>query len=313
MKRSLSVLWDAIYHFNNDDGWAMSSHVAMSVLMALFPFVIFGAALASFLGASSYADTVAHLIFDTWPEAIAKPIVREVVAVLTVDRGGILTLSVLLAAFFAANGVEALRLSLNRAYRVIEDRAWYITRLQSIGFVVLAVLATVVVSFLVVLGPIVVRLARKYLPLLETAITAFDQWRIVIAIIVLVIGLVIAHKWLPAGKRRIIDVLPGVVLTLIAWSAGAIGFAWYLSTMANYVATYAGLASIIVALVFLYIVAAIFIFGAEINAAIIKIRARRRAQAEAQAKAEKHPEPKPDDKEPVAGPLPSKSGAAISR
>lgn len=282
-KRVRSVLGDAIYHFDKDDGWAMSSHVAMSVLLALFPFVIFGAALASFLGASSYAETVSHLIFDTWPEAIAKPISREVVEVLTVDRGGLLTISVLAAAVFAANGVEAVRLSLNRAYRVTDTRPWYVTRAQSIGFVIMAVLTIVLVSFLVVIGPVFVRYAREYFPLLEEVITAFDNWRNAIAILVLVVGLVIAHKWLPAGKRRIVDVLPGITVTLVAWIVGAVGFAFYLREMANYVATYAGLASIVIALLFLYIVAAIFIFGAEINAARMKVKARIRAEREAAA------------------------------
>jgi membrane protein len=59
-----------------------------------------------------------------------------------------------------------------------------------------------------------------------------------------------------------------VALTLVAWVASAITFASYLSNFANYFSTYAGLASIVIALVFLYILAAIFIVGAEINAAI---------------------------------------------
>ena len=42
-------------------------------------------------------------------------------------------------------------------------------------------------------------------------------------------------------------------------------------------ATYAGLASIVVALFFFYIIAAIFIFGAEINAAIMVVKARKNA------------------------------------
>ena len=62
---------------------------------------------------------------------------------------------------------------------------------------------------------------------------------------------------------------------------GAVGFAWYLREMANYVATYAGLASIVIALLFLYMVGAIFIFGAEINAARMKVKARIRAEREA--------------------------------
>jgi len=274
VKRVGRVVWDAVTHFNNDDGWAMASHVALSILMALFPFMIFGTALASFLGAHAYADTASHLIFDTWPESIAAPISREVVNVLTVERGGLLTLSVLAAAFFSANGVEALRVSLNRAYRVTETRPWYVTRAQSLAFVVVAVLVIMAISFLLVLAPLVLKLARQFAPWMETLISAVDDWRILIAISVLVIGLVISHLWLPAGKRRLLDVVPGVCLTLVAWMAGALMFASYLKEFATYVSTYAGLASIMIALVFLYIIAAIFILGAEINAAILKCRLR---------------------------------------
>jgi uncharacterized BrkB/YihY/UPF0761 family membrane protein len=87
-----------------------------------------------------------HLIFDTWPEAIAKPLSEQVVEVLTIPRGGLLTVSVLAAAYFASNGVEALRASLNRAYRVPETRPWYVTRLVSLGFVIGAVIALAAIS-----------------------------------------------------------------------------------------------------------------------------------------------------------------------
>ena len=274
LRRFRAVILDAVTHFNNDDGWAMASHVALTILMALFPFMIFGTALASFLGANAYAETASHLIFDTWPESIAAPISREVVNVLTVERGGLLTLSVLAAAFFSANGVEALRVSLNRAYRVTETRSWYVTRMQSLGFVVIAVMVIMAISFLLVLAPLALKLARQFAPWMGTLISAVDNWRILIAVLVLTIGLIASHLWLPSGRRRLVDVLPGIAVTLVAWMAGALMFASYLKEFANYVSTYAGLASIMIALVFLYIVAAIFILGAEINAAILKARRR---------------------------------------
>ena len=268
------VVFDAIWHFSEDDGWAMASHVALSTLLALFPFLIFGTALGSFLGADQFADTAVHLIFDTWPESIAEPISREVVAVLTIPRGGLLTVSVLAAAYFASNGVEALRVSLNRAYRVAESRYWYMTRLASLGFVIAGVLALAVISIVLVAAPLAVRATDQWLPWLSYLYSWVDNWGLAGTLLVLFIGLLIAHLWLPDGKRRIADVLPGILLTLLAWGVGAYAFASYLATFANYVSTYAGLASIMIALVFLYIVGVIFIIGAEINAALLKYRVK---------------------------------------
>jgi membrane protein len=269
------VVYDAVFHFIEDDGFAMASHVALSTLLAVFPFLIFGTALASFLGASQFSGTAIHLIFDTWPEAIAKPLADQVIQVLTIPRGGLLTISVLAAAYFASNGVEALRISLNRAYRVTETRRWYFTRLASLGYVLIAVLIFAAISILLVAVPLALNYARIWLPWLADTLDVVSSWRIYGTLFVLTAGLMIVHLWLPAGRRKVFDVVPGVLLTLLFWLAGALIFAYYLTTFANYTATYAGLASVMIVLVFLYMIGVIFIVGAEINAALMKFRVRR--------------------------------------
>jgi membrane protein len=262
------VLSDALGHFNDDDGWSMASHLAISALMALFPFLIFATTLASFLGANAFADTAVHLVFDTWPEQIAAPIAREVVNVLTVQRGDLLTYGVLLAAFFASNGIEALRTSLNRAYRVVETRSFLFRRVQSLAFVFIATVGFVAISVLLVFAPLIVRLAVARFQWIEPYLGTITVWRFVIASTVIVLGLIAVHIWLPAGKRRFVDIVPGIIFTLIGWLAGSTIFAAYLDNFSSYVNTYAGLASIMVAVVFLYIVSMIFILGGELNAAI---------------------------------------------
>jgi membrane protein len=274
MRRAKTFLWrvvvDTWRHFSTDDGWALASHVALSGILALFPFLIFATSLASFLGASAFTDTAVHVIFDTWPEVIAKPIAQEVRNVLNIQRGGLLTISVIAAAYFASNGIEALRVALNRAYRVIDTRSIIYCRLQSLGYVIVATIGIMAISFLLILAPLAMRIATIYVPELVLVSGTISFWRYCIASAVLIIGLLVVHLWLPAGHRRFVEILPGVLLTLLAWTVGATIFASYLETFATYVSTYAGLASIMAAIVFLYIVAAIFIIGAEINAAIIR-------------------------------------------
>lgn len=271
------VLYDALGHFNTDDGWSMASHLAISALMALFPFLIFATTLASFLGAQAFSETAVHLVFDTWPDQIAAPIAREVVSVLTVPRTDLLTYGVVLAAFFASNGIEALRTSLNRAYRVVDTRSFIFRRVQSLAFVLIATVGFLVISVLLVFAPLIARLALAYFDWLEPYMGTITLWRFVIASTVIVLGLVAVHFWLPAGKRRFVDIVPGILFTLCAWLVGSTVFAAYLDRFSSYVTTYAGLASIMIAVVFLYIVSAIFILGGELNAAIsryLEARAR---------------------------------------
>ena len=73
------------------------------------------------------------------------------------------------------------------------------------------------------------------------------------------------------GGEAFLQILPGIVFTFVASLVSGIVFGQYLARFANnYVSMYAGLASVIIALVFLYFIAAIFVFGGELNAAIIK-------------------------------------------
>jgi membrane protein len=263
---------DAFYTFLADDGWAIASHIALSTLMALFPFLIVLTSLAGFFGSKELADQAVGLMLQVWPKQVADSLSGEIHDVLTTSRGDILTIGAVLAVYFASNGVEALRVALNRAYAVAEPRRWYWLRLESIGYTLVAAFSSLAMAFMIVLGPLILEAARRHIPLvIENNENFLNLVRYSITITALVIALFILHLWLPAGRRGFLQILPGIVFTMVASLVSGIVFGQYLARFANnYVTMYAGLASVIIALVFLYFIAAIFVYGGELNAAIIK-------------------------------------------
>jgi membrane protein len=268
------VCLDAFYTFLADDGWAIASHIALSTLMALFPFLIVLTSLAGFLGSKDLADQAALLLLDTWPTQVASTLSGEIHNVLTTTRTGVLTIGAVLALYFASNGVEALRVALNRAYDVVEPRRWYWLRLESIGYTLVAAFTALAMAFLIVLGPLLIESVRRYIPLIVNSNEQLlNIARYGITVTALIGALFILHAWLPAGRRSFLQILPGIVFTFVASLVSGIVFGQYLARFANnYVTMYAGLASVIIALVFLYFIAAIFVYGGELNAAIIKSR-----------------------------------------
>jgi membrane protein len=263
---------DAFYTFLADDGWAIASHIALSTLMALFPFLIVLTSLAGFFGSKELADQAAGLLLQVWPKQVADSLAGQIHDVMTTSRGDILTIGAVLAVYFASNGVEALRVALNRAYAMIEPRRWYWLRLESIGYTLIAAFTSLAMAFLIVLGPLIIEAVRRHIPLVvETNEQFLNLSRYGITIAAMVAALFILHAWLPAGRRSFGQILPGIIFTLVASLVSGIVFGQYLARFANnYVTMYAGLASVIIALVFLYFIAAIFVFGGELNAAIIK-------------------------------------------
>lgn len=276
MRRAFAIVIEALRRFDRDDGWALTSHIALSALMAMFPFLIVLAALAGFFGTQELADEVARLMIETWPKEVAGPIASEIRNVLTTTRGDLLTIGAALAVFFSSSGIESLRIGLNRAYDVTEQRGLIVLRLESIAYVLIGAVALLAFAFLIVLAPLLLATARKYLPWVEQQAGILTFVRFGAATVVLVMALIVVHKWLPAGKRNFREILPGILATLILWLAGGIVFGRYLGEFAyTYVTYYAGLASAMMALVFLYLTAAIFIYGGELNAAIRDARAAR--------------------------------------
>ena len=267
------VVMDAFYRFNANDGWSTASHIALSALMSLFPFLIVVTALAGFFGTKELADEVAHILLEAWPTQVATPIAAEIQNVLTTARGGILTIGVALALFFASSGIESLRIGLNRAYKVIEGRSWWLLRLESIAYVLVAAVALLALAFLVVLAPLIFATAVRYAPWLTPLLPLLNFLRFAVASVVLIAALFIAHKWLPAGRRRLAEIAPGIAATLVLWLVAGELFGSYLADFAyTYVTYYAGLASAMIALVFLYLTAAIFIYGGELDAAVMRAR-----------------------------------------
>src|ERR1700731_4880506 len=242
--------------------------------MALFPFLIVLTSLAGFFGSKELADQAVSLLLQVWPKQVADSLSGEIHDVLTPARGDILTIGAVLAVYFASNGVEALRVALNRAYSVIEPRRWYWLRLESIGYTLIAAFTSLAMAFLIVLGPLIIVDVRRYIPLVvETNQQFLNVSRYGITVAALIVALFILHAWLPAGRRSFLQILPGIIFTLVASLVSGIVFGQYLARFANnYVTMYAGLASVIIALVFLYFIAAIFVYGGELNAAIIKSR-----------------------------------------
>ncbi|WP_429004828.1 YihY/virulence factor BrkB family protein [Roseixanthobacter psychrophilus] len=283
VKRAYRIIMDAVWAFVADDGWAIASHIALSILMSLFPFLIFVTALAGFLDLRPLANETIQLILDTWPQQVAAPIAQEIRSVVSHVRTDVITFGVVLALYFSSNGIESLRIGLNRAYQVKEARAWYRLRFESILFVIIGAAGMLALSFLVVLGPLIWRTVLHNVPALQPLSGIVTAARFGATTIILIIGLVVAHLWLPAGRRSLREVAPGILMTLTLWLVAATAFGMYLAEFpANYVTTYAGLASVMIALVFLYLTATIFVFGGEFNAAIARAReARQRAHLDA--------------------------------
>jgi membrane protein len=275
MLAQVRTLWNALYDLFADSGFSMAGAVAFSFVLALFPFCIFLGAFAGYFGGEQLAKAAIEQLFNVVPPAVAQVLEPEVMAVMGRSRFGLLTVGALIALFFATSAVESLRAALNVAYREKETKSYPLCLLQSMVLVLLSALGMLAIAWGVLVGPTLMsKIKPKWLLwLADQTWTAFF-FRYVIVIGIIAAQLFTYHLWLAAGRRRLADVWPGVVLSMLLWILAAKLFGNWLQ-FNDYSRFYAGLTSIMSALVFFQVTAIVIILGAELNRAMITVRQRR--------------------------------------
>ncbi|MFM1817030.1 MAG: hypothetical protein RLZ98_3725 [Pseudomonadota bacterium] len=273
-------LFEAIYRLYEHSGFTMAGAVAFSFVLSLFPFCIFIAALSGVFGGRELADIAIQQLFELFPRQVAEGLAPEVIAVLGRTRIELVTLSALIALFFATSAIETLRAALNNAYRIQEQRPYLLCLALSMLLVLLSAVTLLVLAWFVLVGPAVAAalepawLARLGLDWVRTVLyssSTFALLRYAAAAIVISAQLFAIHLWLAAGRRTLIDVWPGVLLSVLLWLALAGVYSYYIG-VSDYSRFYAGLSHLMVALIFFQVTAVIVILGAELNRGLIELR-----------------------------------------
>lgn len=263
----LRAFWSASYAVAMGNGVHLAGHMAFNALLAIFPFLIFLAALAGVLGGDNTAENFVKAMFRLMPADVARTLTPAVTHVLTTRNGGLLTFGILGTLWVASGGIEALRLGLNEAYNVPEVRSIWFRRLQSVAFVIIGAFAILLLSVAIILGPIIWHFLKSTLHLSLQDRIVWDFTRYLFATLVLVAALLLLHRWLPNTRLRWRDILPGAIATTLLWLLAGSLFSLYLGNIGSYSITYGSLGGVIVTLTFFYISALIFIFGAQFNVA----------------------------------------------
>jgi len=240
--------------------------------VSLFPFCIFLGALGSIIGGKEIAQQAIEQLFQVLPKRVAEGLAPEVANVIGSARIDLLGVSGLITLFFATSAIETLRAALNVAYRVKESRPYILCLMLSMLLVLVSAISMLVLTSAVVVGP---GIAARFEPSLVKQLLDNTWFAVILryAIAALVIGaqLFAFHMWLAAGKRRLADVWPGVVLSMVLWLASAGLYSRYLD-FNDYTRFYAGLSQLMVALIYFQVTAVIIILGAELNRGVKELK-----------------------------------------
>lgn len=246
-----------------------AASIAFHMFMAIFPAIIFLFTLIPYIHINNMQNEIMNILSGIMPEYAFLTFKETIGDIITNQRNGLLSFSVLITLYFSTNGVNNLIATFNSSLLIKEKRSWWKQRIVSLGL-------TLVLSLLFSAGTVLImgtRVAVNYL--LDLGIVQ-ENW---------VIFLIFAGKWLlvillfylsisilyyvaPAKRKKWKFFSVGSTASSIFAIIFSLGFSSYVSHFGKYNKIYGSIGAIIVLLLWIYFIAIVLIIGFELNSSV---------------------------------------------
>ena len=233
-------------------------------LFALFPALLFLTALLGLLP-WRLMDVLMDLLDQTAPTDIVQQTFAEIARGAS---GGLLSIGIAGALYSATSGMVAIIDSLNVAYDVVDERAWWHRRLVAVALTLGVSLFLLTGLILLIFGEALGRGAAGALGLGELFEVSWALLRWALAVMFLVFGVNLIYHFAPARRPPWRWISAGSAFAVVGWIAMSLGLRLYATTYATYNATYGSIAGVILLLLWLYASGVVLLIGAEIDSEV---------------------------------------------
>ncbi|RBP64250.1 membrane protein [Brevibacterium sanguinis] len=269
------LLKSTIREFSEDACTDLAAGLTYRTVFSMFPGLLALVSILSLFGQSgqtltSVLDEAERMVpGSTWSSV--KPAVE---AVLTAPAPGIGLLIGLLTALWSTSGyIKAFGRAMNDIHDVPEGRGFVKLTVQMYLLTALVlVLGAIALMIFVLSGP-VAEMIGGLIGLGSAALTVWGvaKWFVLAFVVVFLLALLYyATPNVRQPKFRWISI--GAFVAILVSALATAGFFFYVANFGNYNATYGALAGVIIFLLWVYIINAILLFGAELDSEIERVR-----------------------------------------
>jgi membrane protein len=138
---------------------------------------------------------------------------------------------------------------------------------------------------LMILGPQLMGWIARQIGLeqLFVIIWSWARWPVIALLLMIVVAMI--YTALPNVRQPFRLISPGSALAVLIWIAASIGFGYYVRNFANYSALYGSLGAVVILLFYFFLSSSVLLFGAELNAVLLRRRETPRTKEEPEDKA----------------------------
>lgn len=244
--------------------------IAYYLLLSFFPIVIIIGNLLPLLNLD--INTILPYFSTIIPEAIYQEIVETIHRLLTSSSSGMLSFGIVAAFWAASKGMNAMQVSMNKAYGVEPRKNMFVIRLASLAFTLILVLGIVALVLVFSFGQVVLNYLTPLLQLPEELVAIFQSVKWPVTLFVLLFVFTLVYYMVPNAQVKVKFVLPGAIFATIGWVLLSQAFAIYVRYFSGRTLSYGSVGIFIVLMLWLNGSGIVLTLGAVINASIDEFR-----------------------------------------
>jgi len=272
-------LWDVLSFFVKGiyEG-AISTRagsVSFSFFLALFPGIIFIFTLIAYLPLDAFQDELFSVLADVLPPSTHDMAFDAISDILTIKRGGLLSVTFAAALVFATNGTLSHISNLGISYHNINVKNFWLQYFS-------ALMLTIGLTILIVIAVIALIFSQGFtswlidLGYLSEYATDLIYWvRLFVLLLAILLGISLVYNYGPVRSRNWRFISPGSILATILIIGSSQGFSFYVENFSAYNKFYGSIGTLLIMLLWIYVNSFGLIIGFELNASISGARQKK--------------------------------------
>ena len=255
-----------IQKYREAEVWNSGAIISYYFLLSVFPIIIVVGNILPYLRLD-IAELLPY-IENVVPSYFFDQIEHLLMNWFTKSSSGILSLAVVGALWSASRGMNAMQVSMNKAYGVEPRRNIVIIRLFSLILTTVLILMIMVLVIIFGFGQLILEYITPVfeLPLMISETFQSLKWPVTMSVLFVIFCLL--YYFVPHAQIAFKKVLPGAVISTIGWMLVSQVFAIYVEYFAFGTKSYGTIGTFMIMLIWLQVIGALMTAGAVINAAL---------------------------------------------
>ena len=267
IKSIINSLKLIITKIKDDNISAFSAQAALFIIVSFFPFTMLLLSLLQYTPLpSSTLMTIFNQALPTGINSMVISIIDEIYR--SSLSATLISVTAITTLWSAGKGFIAIIRGLNSVYEIKESRNYFFLRITATIYTLVFAIMIIGTIVLFVFGnQLYLWITNRFTVLKDLALLIISL-RTLVGLIVLIVFFLIIYTVIPNRKSKILNQLPGAIVSAAGWMGFSYAFSFYIDNFSNYSSMYGSLTAIVLFILWLYFCMYILFIGAEINIAL---------------------------------------------